>query len=339
MLVALGLVVGACGDSDGQSVTTTSTAPTTQTTVPETTTTTIPSTTTTLTATTTASPPMQTVLLAFSTGDGSNCSSVSPFAREFDAALYPIRAAFDFLVAGPTGEEEGQGATSVFSLDSLGTVQSVTLDSGMLIVDFGDLLLMLPNASTTCGSESLLAQLNATAFQFKEVDRVRYEIEGSCDLFYNWLQRECMDYTRDGAEPSDLTTNERAFGSGCTPGTAYVPDGWWFGYIDDANSDQLSFDLACWFSGSAAADAAAEDDEESPPPNDYYIRNVSDTLRVVPVAPQSLVTWLPTEDPADAITTGYEIWLAERANRSYLPGVWLEVVDGAVESIEEQFVP
>jgi len=49
---------------------------------------------------------------------------------------------------------------------------------------------------------SLLAQLNATAFQFDRVERVRYEMEQSCDTFSNWLQRDCAEYTRDEAPSS-----------------------------------------------------------------------------------------------------------------------------------------
>ena len=34
------------------------------------------------------------------------------------------------------------------------------------------------------------------AFQFPQVDRVRYEIEGNCDTFFNWLQGECQVFSR-----------------------------------------------------------------------------------------------------------------------------------------------
>jgi len=55
-----------------------------------------------------------------------------------------------------------------------------------------------------CGSMSLLAQLNTTALPFEEVERARYAIEGSCDMFSDWLQRDCMEYTRHGAEPANV---------------------------------------------------------------------------------------------------------------------------------------
>ena len=78
-------------------------------------------------------------------------------------------------------------------------VASAAVDDGLLVVDYDDIRSVIPNASTTCGSMALLAQLTTTAFQFDDVERVRYEIEGSCDTFAGWLQRECMEYSRDGA--------------------------------------------------------------------------------------------------------------------------------------------
>jgi spore germination protein GerM len=144
---------------------------------------------------------MQSIDVAFTRSEG-ECSEVIVFERGTDASLEPIEAAFQVLVAGPTDGEVARGAGSIFSDESSGTVRSVTLENGLLVVDFSDFREVIPNASTSCGSTSLLAQLNTTAFQFDEVERVRYEVEASCDSFSNWLQRACMEYTRDGAEPA-----------------------------------------------------------------------------------------------------------------------------------------
>jgi hypothetical protein len=160
-------------------------------------------TTTSTLATTSAEPEtMQTIQVAFATSGG-DCSDVAVFERLADASLDPVEAAFRDLVAGPTGDEAARGADAViFSVATSGTVRSVTLDDGLLSVDFSDFRELIANASTSCGSMSLLSQLNTTAFQFDEVERVRYEIEGSCNVFSNWLQRECMEYGRNGAEPA-----------------------------------------------------------------------------------------------------------------------------------------
>ncbi len=162
---------------------------------PASTTTTSTTTSSSSTTSTTLAPETQTVLVAFAFGDGSDCSEVKLYERIIDAAGDPIRAAFDQLVTGPNRAEQGDGAGSFFSLDTSGIVLSTDMADGLLVVDLVDARTRLANASTSCGSESLLAQLNATAFQFDEVERVTYEFEGSCDEFFNWLQRDCVVYS------------------------------------------------------------------------------------------------------------------------------------------------
>ncbi len=336
ILCALAVVVAACGGTADPTTTTDrpGTVASTTTIAPETTTTTVPVTTTTQPA------EMETLTVYFSFGDGSDCSEVKGYERTYGAELAPIIVAFDELVGGPTDEEIADGAGSFFSAATVDVVRSVTLDGdGVLSVDFDDIRLSLNNASTSCGSSSLLSQLTSTAFQFEEVERVRVSINGSCSVFFNWLQRECMEYTREGATVAG-STDDFASRSGCTPGTTELPDGEWFGYVDNATVAAIVFDLACWFSGPAAEQAAAEDGQESPPPNDYYVRNVNATLRTVPVAAGVEVNWLPdTGDPTTATTVDYVTWLAERESRDFQPGVWLTITDGLVTFAEEQFVP
>ncbi|MDH3540530.1 MAG: GerMN domain-containing protein [Acidimicrobiia bacterium] len=333
VLWALFLVVAACGGTADPTTTTDrpgTVAPTT-TTAPQSTTT-VPSTTTTQ--------PAETLSVYFSFGDGSDCSEVKGYQRTYQTGLDPIILAFDLLVAGPTGEEIADGAGSFFSADTADVVRSVNLDGdGVLSVDFEDIRLRLNNASTSCGSSSLLSQLTSTALQFEEVARARFSINGNCSVFFNWLQRECMELTRDGAIPAG-STEDLASRSGCTPGTGELPDGEWFGFVNDVTEDAVIFDLACWFTGTAAEQAAAEDGEESPPPNDYYVRNVNATLRTVPVAAGAEVNWLPdTGDPTTATTVDFMTWLAQRDSRLFQPGIWLTVADGSVTFVEEQFVP
>jgi len=151
--------------------------------------------------TTTPSSDVQTVEVAF-TVNGGECDDVVAYERQIDASADPIAAAFESLVAGPTIDEEASDAGSFFSAETTGMVASAIVNDGVLVVDFDDLRSVIPNASTSCGSMALLAQLSTTAFQFDDVERVRYEIEGSCDTFAGWLQRECMEYTRDGTQPA-----------------------------------------------------------------------------------------------------------------------------------------
>lgn len=137
------------------------------------------------------------VKVFFSTGDGTDCGEVTGYFRDSTGVIAPIRYALDELVAGPTAAEEAQGASSWFSSATAGSIRSINLRSdGLLIVDFADIRSTIPGASSSCGSEALLANLTATVFRFDAVKRVRFEILGHCDLFYNWLQRDCTVIVR-----------------------------------------------------------------------------------------------------------------------------------------------
>lgn len=137
-------------------------------------------------------PASRNVKVFFSTGGGSDCGEVTAFFRDATGVIAPIRYALDQLVAGPTPAEEAQGAYSWFSSATAGSIRSINLRSdGLLIVDFRDVRSSIPGASASCGSEELLTNLTATVFRFAPVERVRFEINGYCDLFYNWLQRDC----------------------------------------------------------------------------------------------------------------------------------------------------
>ncbi len=332
LFAGLMVIVSACGTSSEP------TDSTTTSTVAETTTTTVQNSTTTSPDTTMAVD-TQAVTIHFAVGDATDCSLVQGFERDVPATADPITAAFEALVGGPTTAETSAGAGSFFSSATTGAVRSVDLTDGLLTIEFVDFRNELSNASTSCGSASFLASLNATAFEFAEVERVRYTIFGSCNNFYNWLQGECQDQTRTGAVPVDLNVMDEAQGSGCTPGSETLPDGEWFGYVDSASSADVEFDLACWFTGTPAAEAAAEDGEESPPPNDYYIRNISTETRTVPVSAAVGISALVDAGGPDLESVSYADWSSGWAGLDYQPGVWITIEGGAIVDITEQYVP
>lgn len=111
-----------------------------------------------------------------------------------------VRDALDALVRGPTAEERAAGAESWFSEETAGVVRSVDVDTtGHAIVDFDDLRRVIPNASSSAGSAMLLDELNATMFGFPGIRSVEYRMEGSCDLFWDWLQYGCQIVDRTGS--------------------------------------------------------------------------------------------------------------------------------------------
>jgi hypothetical protein len=133
---------------------------------------------------------------------------------------------------------------------------------------------------------------------------------------------------------------DEAEGSGCTPGPGDLPDGEWFGYVVEARPGAMEFDLACWFTGNAAVQAAKEEGAESPPPNDYYVTNGNPAIRSLNVADQAVVIWYPNSgDPTTETTVSYADWLLGVEERGHILGVWLEVDEGEVSAIREQWVP
>jgi hypothetical protein len=100
-----------------------------------------------------------------------------------------LRAAMEALLQGPTGTERSRGFTSFFSEETEGLLLGVTVRDGLAVVDFPDALLdHIGGASTSAGSREFLASLNATVFQFDQVERVEYRIDGRCEAFGEFIQ-------------------------------------------------------------------------------------------------------------------------------------------------------
>lgn len=112
-----------------------------------------------------------------------------PVEREVRGAA--LDGALRALFAGPTEEERAAGISSWFSEETRGAIRRVQAEDGFVIADFQDLPDLIPGASTSAGSQELIASLDFTVFQFSWVDSVEYRLEGSCDEFWEWLQRSC----------------------------------------------------------------------------------------------------------------------------------------------------
>jgi hypothetical protein len=108
----------------------------------------------------------------------------------------PLDGALRALVVGPTEEERADGMHSWFSEETRGVLRRVRAENGQVVLDFRDLPDLIPNASTSAGSRDLLMSLDSTVFQFDWVESVEYRLDGSCDAFWEWLQRECHVVTR-----------------------------------------------------------------------------------------------------------------------------------------------
>ncbi|KAB7745714.1 hypothetical protein GA707_07380 [Nostocoides sp. F2B08] len=130
-----------------------------------------------------------------------------------------------------------------------------------------------------------------------------------------------------------------AEGSGCDVGDGDLADGRWFGTVATLTADSIELDIACWFIGEDAVIAAEEDGAESPPPNDYYVRNENPDTTTVDIAPDAVAVFYPTGSPDGETGTVADLVSASEDRGGYPYGVWIEVSDGVVVSVDEQWVP
>lgn len=138
---------------------------------------------------------------------GSECDVVNPYVRTVQAPAV-LTGALQQLLAGPTAEERAWTAT-MLSSQTAGMLRSVTIRDRVAHIDLADLRRVIPNASTACGSASLLSQLDATATQFPTVLRARYSINGDEATFYHWLQRGVPGSSTVTATRGSLTNTAR----------------------------------------------------------------------------------------------------------------------------------
>jgi hypothetical protein len=117
---------------------------------------------------------------------GDPCGEVFPVTRTVDADD-PVRGALEALLAGPTDAERADGYGGWFSDDTAELLLDVEVVEGVAHVTFADLRPVIPNASTSCGSAALLAQLDQTLLAFDDVDDTRYALADQA-AFYGWLQ-------------------------------------------------------------------------------------------------------------------------------------------------------
>jgi spore germination protein GerM len=182
------LLTAACGDDDDSSgaptsSTTSSTADGTATTATSSTTTTGPSSTT---SATTA--PAETVAV-YLLSEGNDCASTEVVHRPATPGTDPLGDALAQLVAGPTTEEDESGHHSWFSAATADLLTGAWIADGVAHVAFSPALAqVIPNASSSCGSTGLLAQLDATVQASPGVTSAVYSFDGVASAFSEWLQ-------------------------------------------------------------------------------------------------------------------------------------------------------
>lgn len=135
--------------------------------------------------------PQETVQIFLSAGNPDDCAEVVAVERTVGGRP-TLATGMEQLLAGPTEAERQRGLGGWFGESTKDMLISAERQDDVARVDFKDLRQVIPNASTSCGSAGLLAQLDATAKQFG-ASQTLYSINGDLDTFYHWLQRETPD--------------------------------------------------------------------------------------------------------------------------------------------------
>jgi hypothetical protein len=134
-----------------------------------------------------------------------------------------------------------------------------------------------------------------------------------------------------------------------TPVRIVLEDGRHLVYVTDAarrgdGSARVTFDLTSFHTGDEAEEIAAEHGDEAL--NGYYIENDNPRLRMIPVAADAVVRYLPVGSGTTELVPGtLDAWLEAvmQTNPTDYAGKdvpwWFTVSDGVVTRIEQQYLP
>lgn len=133
---------------------------------------------------------------------GDPCGEAFPVTRTVEADD-AVRSTLEALLAGPTAAERADGYGGWFGPATADALLDATVDDdGTVHVVFTDLRALIPNASSSCGSAGLLAQLDRTLTALDGIIATRYALADQA-AFYAWLQLDDPDAPELPAEPTE----------------------------------------------------------------------------------------------------------------------------------------
>lgn len=90
----------------------------------------------------------------------------------------PLRAALNQLFLGVTPDEEEAGFRSAFRAFTASGLHGVTIQDGIATIDLTRGFELTNNFGTTALSGVVASQIQATVFQFPEIDGLGFRVEG-----------------------------------------------------------------------------------------------------------------------------------------------------------------
>ncbi len=121
-----------------------------------------------------------------------DCAKTDLVTRSVPHTGATAAAALDQLFRGPTTEEKALGMNDFWITEETAhNLKRVFIKNGIAYLDWKDIRTVIPNASTSCGSASFFAPVEATLEQFPTVTKVIQAIDGNPSDFYEWMQIGC----------------------------------------------------------------------------------------------------------------------------------------------------
>lgn len=127
-----------------------------------------------------------------------DCAKTDYVIREINDEENIAREAMTHLFAGPTEEEVAEGLQPFWiNKEKADTLSRIFIKDGTAYLDWDDLSQIIPNASTSCGSASFLAPIDAILKEITGVEKVVHAINGKPAAFYEWMQMDCGEYCNE----------------------------------------------------------------------------------------------------------------------------------------------
>lgn len=105
------------------------------------------------------------------------------------------------LLKGPTDEEKENGLTSLFSEATTFALNSLSISGGVAAVNMADISAIIPEAKSDCGRKSLISSVEKTLYQFDNINKVVFAINGNPKKFYDWVGMGCNE-ENNNCDPS-----------------------------------------------------------------------------------------------------------------------------------------
>jgi spore germination protein GerM len=132
---------------------------------------------------------------------GQSCDKVFPVTRQIEPNRNRAQAALEQLFKGPTQSEQSEGYSSFFSQQTAGILKGFKVVDTTAYINLSDMRAIIPNASTSCGRQGFLAEVETTLKDnLPDLEQIIYAINGDPRTFYDWMQVGCGEFN-DNCNP------------------------------------------------------------------------------------------------------------------------------------------